>query len=205
MLLGRIFIKLKFSKPKIIWFLSKAKSIISKPVAMVYRDVGLSNHLKYVAILVSLLLFLFFPRIGLMSSHRWLPVGFWVLASVVFALGAEVRSPSCSWEVQASTAGLWFLWQLLVLRWYMNSGYLASVTWGALGPNLPQCYFFSAATNLPVLPGRGFWNSLALFFSKERNQLNLDRELKLQGVFYLAKRKKKYTAGKKEQAAPAGG
>lgn len=90
MLLGRTFIKLKFSKPKIIWFLSKAKNIISKPVAMVYRDVGLSNHLKYVAILVSLLLFLFFPRIGLMASHRWLPVGFWVLASVVFALGAEV-------------------------------------------------------------------------------------------------------------------
>lgn len=87
----------------------------------------------------------------------------------------------------------------------MNSGYLAGDTWGVLGPNLPECRFFSAAANLPVLPDSGFWNSLVLVFSKERNQLSLDRELKLQGVFYLAKLKKKYTAGTKEQAAPAGG
>lgn len=101
-LLGRVFTALKFSKPKIIRFFSKAKSIIRKFVTMVGREVGLSYLLKYVAIYFGVCTHSFPSKnrtdAMVTTGLRWNILEFWPL------LYGVTPDPL---EAQTSTTGLY--------------------------------------------------------------------------------------------------
>lgn len=121
-LLGRVFIALKFPKLKIIWLLSKARSIIRKFVTMVGREVDLSYLLKYVAIDFWACTHPFPSNVG--------PMPWTLLASDGISLSFGLCSPLLlvpmygvtpnPLETQASTAGIHDCWASFLLRRHMD-------------------------------------------------------------------------------------